>query len=454
MLDPNSVNWNLLPHDPVRFFELSSQYDLVELKEKYSQYIKLFKPDLFPDEFRKIRAAFEFLKGNIENPKPSYRKFTNQIPTQTFGSISSDEETSDSDEDSPWRDPLRIRVDPDSPSDPQEQARVFYISAVNALGDSPYGFLDGLLDGLYKFPSNPILRRLLWMELRMPIPPEQVPEYLIRVAKWSKTGEFFSFTFDLWILALRELRHSRVLSVFDRCEAHLSGDLKNQKTHFLSRLLTLCSGGYDPDTSEFLLMAYTYLNSQYRQLDYRLNQELMFCDELLELKQHKGKVDSNLEKVFETLLGGWKGNYINWLVQIARVNLEIALLHDGMTVSKAAPELKHRILRLWERVSDKAAQFLSLEYRTTDLENLNKIFDSVLRPHASRVAKALGSPYEQIRPVLYSLATVNIPLFQFFDLLRDQLNILFRESFSKSLIDEAMKDLDLLLFVVAQRFAI
>lgn len=53
--------WHYLPGNPRAFFGLTGNATREELKSAYSQCIRRFKPDRFPNEFKKIRAAFDAL---------------------------------------------------------------------------------------------------------------------------------------------------------------------------------------------------------------------------------------------------------------------------------------------------------------------------------------------------------------------------------------------------------
>ncbi|MFN9437815.1 MAG: hypothetical protein ACK6DC_23155, partial [Planctomycetota bacterium] len=51
--------WHLLPDSPWQFFGLGPKATRDDLKLAYSLLIRRFKPDKFPQEFKRIRAAYE-----------------------------------------------------------------------------------------------------------------------------------------------------------------------------------------------------------------------------------------------------------------------------------------------------------------------------------------------------------------------------------------------------------
>jgi hypothetical protein len=58
-------DWSLLPDEPVAFFGLDDDFDRVALKRKYNALLREFKPEKFPAEFQKLRAAYESLESSL-----------------------------------------------------------------------------------------------------------------------------------------------------------------------------------------------------------------------------------------------------------------------------------------------------------------------------------------------------------------------------------------------------
>jgi len=65
MSDAGDPQWDLLPDHPEQFFSLSGEYDVRDLKRSYNRLIKRFKPEKFPEEFQRIRAAYERLNDAL-----------------------------------------------------------------------------------------------------------------------------------------------------------------------------------------------------------------------------------------------------------------------------------------------------------------------------------------------------------------------------------------------------
>ena len=65
MSERGEPRWELLPHDPVGFFELAGSFDRKTLKQRYTDLIRHFKPEKHPSEFQRIRAAFESARCEV-----------------------------------------------------------------------------------------------------------------------------------------------------------------------------------------------------------------------------------------------------------------------------------------------------------------------------------------------------------------------------------------------------
>lgn len=67
MSTPPDPNWELLPDQPEAFFGLDEGYSRTDLKRAYTRWIKRFKPERHPQEFQRIRAAYEYLEGILRH---------------------------------------------------------------------------------------------------------------------------------------------------------------------------------------------------------------------------------------------------------------------------------------------------------------------------------------------------------------------------------------------------
>ena len=64
--EPAEPDWDLLPGYPERFFNLEPGYDRRDLKRAYNRLLRRFKPEKFPEEFKRLRSAFEDLERTLK----------------------------------------------------------------------------------------------------------------------------------------------------------------------------------------------------------------------------------------------------------------------------------------------------------------------------------------------------------------------------------------------------
>jgi hypothetical protein len=77
--EPAQPDWNLLRHAPEEFFELQGDFDTRDLKRSYNRLLRRFKPEKFPQEFQKIRAAYELLNDNLRYKQDSFRRLSPNV---------------------------------------------------------------------------------------------------------------------------------------------------------------------------------------------------------------------------------------------------------------------------------------------------------------------------------------------------------------------------------------
>lgn len=70
MSEGGEPRWELLPDNPVGFFELAGAFDRKTLKRRYTDLIRRFKPEKHPSEFQQIRSAFEALDARLRSGQP------------------------------------------------------------------------------------------------------------------------------------------------------------------------------------------------------------------------------------------------------------------------------------------------------------------------------------------------------------------------------------------------
>ena len=95
MADLN-IDWSKLSQ-PILFFGLPQEFEIADLKKSYKSYIKLYKPDLHPEEFKKIRKAYEELLEEIDAEK--YNQILPKAIEENIIKVNLSDETNDKNND-------------------------------------------------------------------------------------------------------------------------------------------------------------------------------------------------------------------------------------------------------------------------------------------------------------------------------------------------------------------
>jgi hypothetical protein len=264
MTIPDSPAWDRLPHDPLGFFGLTGGFDRRDLKRRYNQLIRQFKPEKFPEQFQRIRAAYEQLDLQIRygtraaaasrygeqyqwptdaQAKTDGRPNDGRKSTQSRVSLIPSESTA-----SRHAAPLheRIHREPlasiyrDLGDRPHKSPFDYYALAVLAdVIDCRDGlrFVEWILQGLAVHRGDPGLLRLLQELVHAPASPKQAQAILISCSTVLPEELFFPLTEPLWQSLLRHQDASRFQSTLQQCEASLSGISIDSRLAFYIQML-------------------------------------------------------------------------------------------------------------------------------------------------------------------------------------------------------------------------
>jgi hypothetical protein len=245
-------NWGLLPRDPVGFFALAPDFDRTGLKRAYNALIRRFKPEQHPEEFQRIRTAFEELDQRLRYGNVFEHATAFSTPGDSFASTTTNlrpqgqqQKPSQS-----AREDLAELLRNESPqllfehlrSRPQKSPFVFYALAILSdvvTPDEPLAFLNWLLQGLAEFRDEPTLSRVLFAFLRTSLPTESLPEVMRAVAQTVNNDRFYYLTEPLWerLLAANSADASRVTLLLDDCEKLIRDHRTFGKVTFYIRFL-------------------------------------------------------------------------------------------------------------------------------------------------------------------------------------------------------------------------
>jgi hypothetical protein len=284
-------NWSLLPHDPVQFFGLRAGFDRRDLKRSYNQLIRRFKPERFPQEFQRIRAAYEQLENAIrygqatdfaEPPTESFEWLPQAAPTPA-----AQFQFSAPNAPSPAL-PLHQRIQCGSVSEiyrelrdlPDKSPYDFYSLAVMSdVVDHQEGqqFVRWILQGLTAHPDEFGLSRLLHAYFSGPIESEQCESLLIACSKIVREDMFFPLTEPLWRLLLRTQNFSHFRSALQQCEANLKGVNIDSQLAFYMQILKPAVWVADP---EWINESYNFIEQNYDRIPSYLDYDLEILSRL------------------------------------------------------------------------------------------------------------------------------------------------------------------------------
>ncbi|EGF28027.1 J domain-containing protein [Rhodopirellula baltica] len=310
--------WHHLPHDPRSFFDLAEGFDRRDLKRAYGKLIRQFKPETHPQEFQRIRSAYEQLENaerygrnqaESQSAADAWKPSANTDRQSTSQSQPGNTSASDATQRSPKRPTPPVSPIDEAIANPRESyTRLsqkhsrspleYYILAVlsdllvkpannsakpNDSEKHRPQFLQWLLDGLQEHPQEPGLISLVAGTLRGDVPDDQIQTLLPKIAKSIRSSLFYRLTEPLWERLLIDQPFEIFEGLIRECESHLrQGDPRARLAFYLrilrtamwtaptewtqSQLETLSRQAADLDDSmhndlEFVELLHSYLSS-------------------------------------------------------------------------------------------------------------------------------------------------------------------------------------------------
>jgi hypothetical protein len=261
-MSQDEVNWSHLPHSPELFFGCAEDATRRDLKRAYNRILKKFKPEQYPEEFKKIRQAFEDLDAqisygvNFKAPAPEINfedkteapakelniEFDDLFDGQTEVQQSSDDKEnpflddpfledpfgdSDTEFDDLFDGDTELQQNPfdnkEAETSRKELAELFtdgaspedLIKSINSKNhpssselilsalisetlDSNFSLLDTLLSSYKAEPDNGYYKNFIFHYLRSKHQVDNVLTSLEKIASIVKGDEFYYFTEPLW----------------------------------------------------------------------------------------------------------------------------------------------------------------------------------------------------------------------------------------------------------------
>ena len=338
MSDLSDPRWELLPHDPEQFFGLQGEFDLRDLKRSYNRFIRRYKPERFPGEFKRIRAAYESLNDtlrynlpqrgsgsqdwpvDLDVPSPPMASDT-PSPISFFESTTEDLVENAADDpgenlveapvDDPDERPLeapaepappkrRDRVAPASPREvyddlksrptkmPDDYIALALLADLVVEADSSSAenesFVDWILVGISDHPHDWGLARLLREYLSELKDLAEIPALLLRAVELLPPDRFQYTTERAWDRLLREAPFAEFSGCLRSCSKKLGRSVDHSQLVFYIHVLKLALWKADDD---FLSEIQDTIEDHYHSLDSWAQEEYEAFTELLDYKTRR-----------------------------------------------------------------------------------------------------------------------------------------------------------------------
>ena len=253
---PPSPNWSLLPRDAERFFGLEEGFDRKTLKRAYNALIRVYKPEKFPDEFQKIRAAYEQLDNQLRyghSITRSVQSIADAHQWEDAGVANSDATDSGPAADQAGRPrelTVREKLKTQNPIEVYKWLKAvenkgpYEYFALAALSDviknEPTLYLKWLLTGLKSHSHDPGLMQLLRDFLLRNHSDESLVSMLVTTSQVVNSDRYYYLTEKVWLGLLDRLEFAKFKVVLERCEANLNIHRNDSQMVFYCELMKGC----------------------------------------------------------------------------------------------------------------------------------------------------------------------------------------------------------------------
>lgn len=232
MTDPDPA-WDFLPDDPARFFGLPEEYDRRMLRRAYNGWLRRYEPEKFPEEFKKIRAAFEELDDRLRYGR--HLASTGQ-PRWRGAVVDSDQPATPDTAEMLMLGPADIesRLEIDEPERIYRDVVAlesrhpihYYILAVFSdvvEPDRPSAFGSWLLEGLSCYPDDYGLMDLFSGHVRGEMSPVTATALVRKASEVLRGNLFYYLTEPLWISLCRDLPFDEWRRLLEEAEGRVRG---------------------------------------------------------------------------------------------------------------------------------------------------------------------------------------------------------------------------------------
>lgn len=394
-------DWSHLPHDPIAFFGLEEAFSRRDLKKSYHRLIRLYKPERAPEEFQRIRAAYELLDGQLrygrEERGAANSGFDWGALTAAVATGSVAEPVSATVESAPsWSERLQAASAKELYTQLQAQAqkspRDFYALALLSDIVAPQEkqmFLRWLLTGLQQHRGDPGLLALLRELLRTEPPPELATKSLITISKVVSNDQFYYLTEPVWDRLVNGVPFAKLQQTLSACEKNLRDIRVHGKVAFYIHLVRRVMWKAPPAWIENVIR---FLNEHHSVIEKGFDYDMEFVEVVYqyrkssEVSRVRGEVHDMIHKAISHYceLDELKGDR-------AVIGCQTRLANDSDGVLSAFPcylEEADPLLAAWEFITDDVAARQSDPIPAEDKEMAKSAFHCLRDCHRSESGRS------------------------------------------------------------------
>ncbi|QDS96755.1 J domain-containing protein [Adhaeretor mobilis] len=423
----NGPSWESLPHDPEAFFELQPGFVRRDLKRSYSKLIRVYKPERHPEQFQRIRAAYEQLDSQLRYgkaaAKPQAEDWVRPRAQPSDESKQVESVPSDPGDTLSPAQRLTSRVLAESPKklydEISERANKspydFYSLAV--LSDllkprKPLRFSRWLVKGIAAHTFDPSLLHLLREDLARAAPLDALPELLVQCAQAVPRDDFYALTEPAWERLLRVLPFAQFMKLLENCEQHLRDISIAYRVTFMMRVLryAVWSDNNVMEQQEWIEAAFQFVEENFQSIPAQLEMEL----ELLVAVGNYAKVREDflngnpLRAQMDAALKSYMTSE-QALSDQAVLEVQLAMLADPQAVLEAIPSEEDQAVvafySAWAWATADVADRYGAKQGEADARLWSDRLSSVIESCHGRAAKNSAMVAYSMRAIAVTIAT-------------------------------------------------
>jgi hypothetical protein len=429
----DTVRWELLPHDPLGFFGLASGFDRKDLKRAYGKLIRIYKPESSPQEFQRIREAYEELESQYRygvqaqvsnqllNAWSQIAK--NDASTTSSSKVSSDlaasgsagESQTTSIQELACKNPVEAykRLAANNDKSPQDFFLIAILADVVDRTD-PQRFLKWLLTGIKQFPTDPGLGRLIREHLTSDVDSATASSVLTTLSKIVSGDVFFQLTEPLWGRLLKDYSFEKFSKLLETCESNFQRGAVQAKLVFYVHILRLSLWRANVQWFE---KHWSFVQQHGSELPAGLEPDiemLTLIREYFMRDRPKSESDPIRKQIDEMIRSYCEDPWLVSTAKIAQVQNEIARNSNAFMDAFQAKESEtdHRILSLCALLAYEVSEQTGLSYDAHVGEGLTRQADQTvadLRNESERVWAKITWMMWRLNLIAYSLLVL-LPL--------------------------------------------